>query len=51
MGVEGATWEENSNSDRREESAANIDLNPSRRSYQFLVTPTESLDFCLNLAE
>ena len=41
-GVEWATWEENSNSDRMEENAANIDLHPSRRSYQFLVTPTES---------
>lgn len=47
VGVEGATWEENSNSDKSEESASdpavNIDLH-ARRSSQFLVTPTESLD-------
>ena len=47
VGVEGATWEENSNSDKSEESASdpavNIDLN-ARRSSQFLVTPTESFD-------
>eukprot|EP00092_Neocalanus_flemingeri_P032623 GFUD01035484.1.p1 GENE.GFUD01035484.1~~GFUD01035484.1.p1 ORF type:complete len:1136 (+),score=438.78 GFUD01035484.1:195-3602(+) len=47
VGGEGAVWEENSNSDKSEESASdpavNIDLN-ARRSSQFLVTPTESLD-------
>jgi len=47
VGVEGATWEENSNSDKSEESASdpavNIDMH-ARRSSQFLVTPTESLD-------
>jgi len=47
VGMEGATWEENSNSDKSEESASdpavNIDLN-ARRSSQFLVTPTESFD-------
>jgi len=47
VGVEGATWEENSNSDKSEESASdpavNIDLH-ARRSSQFLVTPTESFD-------
>ena len=37
--VEGATWEENNNSDK---SAVNIDIH-SRRLSQFLVTPTESL--------
>jgi len=47
VGVETNTWEENSNSDRSEESASdpavNIDL-MARRSSQFLVTPTDSLD-------
>jgi hypothetical protein len=37
--VEGATWEENNNSDK---SAVNIHIH-SRRFSQFLVTPTESL--------
>ena len=47
VGGDGSAWEEISNSDKSEESASdpavNIDLQ-ARRSSQFLVTPTESLD-------